>query len=177
MYVPIPYKAPHPITTKVQAIKHIKARSKRFAKYANNPDIVKYIMNYHKAYAVKQLHKGIYTEMYPDYSDILNIATAISIPLEEYFEFSSSGSYGVCDGLQNFLDIFNEELATIPEKVFVTLTPIHRKQQPEYGGWRWRKWGPYIGNFKRTEEYLFNETEIDTVWIYHIYVIPPTGEI
>lgn len=66
------------------------------------------------------------------------------------------------------------------EQYFVSLTPIAKNHQPEDGGWRWHKWGPYIGNQKRSGcEYLYDEPDIDLVFVYHVYRfkdIKPTYE-
>ena len=76
--------------------------------------------------------------------------------------------YGVCD---TFLDVIDEypELSD-PERVFIlALTPIIKERQPARYGWRWIKWGPYIGNQKITTEYLYDEPFIEMVYVYHIY--------
>ena len=166
----MPLPKQQPFNTKVQAIRYMKAYSKRYAKYANEPTTVKYVMNKHKVTQVTQLKPGIYTEYDPDWTDLLNISNHFNKPHDEYFDFMSGNSYGVCDGLTNFLEVFHDELSTIPEKVCVALTPIHRSEQPQHGGWRWRKWGPYLGQHSIEHEYLYDEA-IDVVWIYHIYVI------
>lgn len=44
------------------------------------------------------------------------------------------------------------------------------EQYPE-GGWRWHKWGPYIGVQNPQCEYLYDEKNIDVVYTYHIYEI------
>jgi len=171
MYIKIPLKNKRPIGSKVQAIKYIKNRSKRYAKHANKTSTVRYVINMHKFYATKRVSSGIYTELYPGYGDLINISNEIKVHLNSYFSFKSGDSYGVCDDLLNFKEVFDEELSTIPEKVFVTLTPIHKKDQSDWGGWRWHKWGDAIGVKQPTTEYLYDEPDIETVWLYHIYVI------
>lgn len=53
----------------------------------------------------------------------------------------------------------------------IGLSTVNRKDEPEGGGWRWGKWGKYIGTQKPQHEYIYNDTHIDTVYCYHIYEI------
>lgn len=53
----------------------------------------------------------------------------------------------------------------------VFITPIYKDQQTPTGGWRWHKWGQYIGKHKITSEYLYDEPDIDQVLVWEIIVI------
>jgi hypothetical protein len=75
--------------------------------------------------------------------------------------------YGVCDTPQQAVDRLG--LKERPEKFFVTFVRIRRVDQPADGGWRWHKWGPYIGDKNPTCEYLHDEKAIEEVWTYHVY--------
>jgi hypothetical protein len=76
--------------------------------------------------------------------------------------------YGVCDGIENLIDVIPELLS--PDREFlVLLTEITKHDQPRDYGWRWHKWGDYIGTQTPTTEYIANEPEIDLVYCYHIY--------
>lgn len=76
--------------------------------------------------------------------------------------------YGVCDNHEQLLRQFLEK--NDPDRQFViTLTEIKRENQPPIDGWRWRKWGNYIGDHKIQHEYLYDEKEIDKVYVYAIY--------
>jgi hypothetical protein len=76
--------------------------------------------------------------------------------------------YGICDNYQQIItqhpEIHDEERSFV-----VILTPVRKEAQPSDGGWRWRKWGPYIGEQRQTCEYLYDEPDIDLVYVYHIY--------
>mgnify|MGYP000984510367 FL=1 len=40
------------------------------------------------------------------------------------------------------------------------------------GGWRWHKWGEYLGNGTPTCEHLDDEDEFnDGVYVYHMYIV------
>lgn len=77
------------------------------------------------------------------------------------------GSYGVCDDFRQVLDQCSM-LATSEREFVVFVTEVRREDQSEDGGWRWHKWGSYIGTREPTCEYLYDEPEIDAVYVYHI---------
>jgi hypothetical protein len=80
----------------------------------------------------------------------------------------SINSYGVCDSPDQILAQCPELFA--PDRGFViTVTPVIRKNQNPQGGWRWHKWGPYIGTHKIQHEYLYDEEGIEQVLVFHIY--------
>lgn len=77
-------------------------------------------------------------------------------------------SYGVCDNYEQIIEQCPE--LDDPNRQFViTLTGIRKADEPSNGGWRWHKWGPYIGAFQPTTEYIHDEPEIEQVYVYHIY--------
>lgn len=77
-------------------------------------------------------------------------------------------SYGVCDCYTQIL----EQCPTLqdPDREFVVmLCEVRRAEQPASGGWRWHKWGAYIGTHDIQCEYLYDEVGIDSVFCFHIY--------
>jgi hypothetical protein len=81
--------------------------------------------------------------------------------------------YGVCDNASQVLDyydaLYEQHRDYMEDKKFVILlTPMIREQQPEYGGWRWHKWGQYIGKFESKCEYLYDEKGIDYIYCFKI---------
>lgn len=89
-------------------------------------------------------------EFFPHYLDegvVLrpDFGSSVFLPdYEHYPENLSIGEYGVCDNYMQILDQCPE--LQDPNRIFlITLTPIKKeKQSPKYG-WRWHKWGEYIG--------------------------------
>ncbi len=60
-----------------------------------------------------------------------------------------------------------------PRKFTVFLTEVRKGHN---GGWRWHKWGPYIGHQERSGcEYLDEEPNIESVFLFNIveHRIPP----
>src|ERR1035437_865715 len=78
------------------------------------------------------------------------------------------GSYGVCDHLENLMSTY-PELQAEGRTFVVSMTAIRKEDQEAWGGWRWHKWGEYIGTQKPTCEYMHDEPEIDLVYCFHIY--------
>ena len=59
-----------------------------------------------------------------------------------------------------------------PNKNYVIgLSVVERKNQSSDGGWRWHKWGQYIGKYEPKCEYLYDEESIDYVYCFTILEI------
>ena len=76
-------------------------------------------------------------------------------------------SYGICDNYQQILKRC-PELVEGDRKFAISITPVEKKKQSPEDGWRWHKWGPYIGQHKITTEYLYDEPIIEKVFCFHI---------
>lgn len=93
---------------------------------------------------------------------------------EDYPEFGSiddeeyRGPYGVCDSAAQLLEKY-PELEAPGRSFVVTLKEVKKSEQSSDGGWRWHKWGEYIGTQGPTREYLYDEPLIESVFVYHIY--------
>ncbi len=80
------------------------------------------------------------------------------------------GAYGVCDSVENLL----QKIPLLKESrrhFVITVKTVRRdpSNRGKGGGWRWHKWGAYIGDQKPTTEYLDDEPEIEAIMVYHIY--------
>ena len=82
------------------------------------------------------------------------------------------GAYGVCDDANQILVTY-PELMESERRFTVTLCEVRHEEESETGGWRWHKWGRYIGTFEPQHEYLNDEVGIDRVFCYHIYELVP----
>jgi hypothetical protein len=87
------------------------------------------------------------------------------------------GLDGVCDSPVQVYERYHDRLDEIETNVCVVFT--HIPKEPERagmgGGWRWHKWGEYIGDGQPQCEYLDDEPGFDDgVWVYSIvpYVVP-----
>lgn len=108
----------------------------------------------------REVEKGIYK--------IGHFGSTHFLPEYEHYPELSINSYGVCDNHDQILQKC-PELQDENRKFVITLTEVNKSDQPESGGWRWHKWGPYIGEQDPQCEYIYDEPEIESVLIYHIY--------
>lgn len=79
--------------------------------------------------------------------------------------------YGVCDNYQQIKEEYKNLIEDHDKKYVVIMTTVEREKQPSEGGWRWHKWGSYIGNQNPQHEYICDDKHIDKVYCYHIYEI------
>ena len=83
---------------------------------------------------------------------------------KEYF-----GCYGVCDNWQQITEQCPMLCSSTDRHFAISITSISKADQPASGGWRWHKWGPYIGTQEPTCEYIHDEPVIEQVYVYHVY--------
>ena len=80
--------------------------------------------------------------------------------------------HGVCDTPQQLLEKFDLNSSRMDLVVF--FVKISKAAQPADGGWRWHKWGEYIGDLDPQCEYIYDEKEhIQEVYTFGIYVVNP----
>jgi hypothetical protein len=79
--------------------------------------------------------------------------------------------YGVCDTPSQFIRKYKKILSSDKRRFIVSFTIVLKKKQSESGGWRWHKWGPYVGTKKPQCEYLYDEPKIEQACCYHIYEV------
>lgn len=78
--------------------------------------------------------------------------------------------YGVADNIKQIKDYFKclEESA---QEFIISVTEIRKEEQSSEGGWRWHKWGKYIGVQNPQYEYIYDEPEIQKVYCFHVYQV------
>lgn len=89
----------------------------------------------------------------------------------QFFDLGSHSSYGVADNPAQVLDILGEHLNKPGKYYCVFFTWMRKSEQSPTGGWRWHKWGEYIGTQDPQCEYLYDEPLIDEVVVYHVYQV------
>ncbi|MCW4050515.1 MAG: hypothetical protein NWE89_12355 [Candidatus Bathyarchaeota archaeon] len=86
----------------------------------------------------------------------------------EHYPETTVGPFGVCDNVDQLLAAC-PELEALGREFVVTVTVVRKAEQPAEGGWRWHKWGEYIGTQNPQCEYIHDEPEIEEVLCFHIY--------
>lgn len=85
-------------------------------------------------------------------------------------QFDTPG-YGVADNIDQVLK-FSSRIVNDPNRLFVlTYDEITKDSQPAQGGWRWHKWGRYIGEQIPTCEYIKDEDKIERVICWHFHPV------
>ena len=87
---------------------------------------------------------------------------------EQYYSFSDKDNFGICDNYEQIINNY-PELNVENRKFIVSMTKIRKSDEPMSGGWRWHKWGEYIGIQNPIREYIYDEPVIEEVYVYHIY--------
>lgn len=93
--------------------------------------------------------------------------------LRRHYEEDRPDDYGVCDYPTQVIERW-PQLATDERPFILLFSEIDRAKQPPDGGWRWHKWGRYIGTREPQCEYLYDEPEIDLVYVFHILQVKDT---
>lgn len=90
-------------------------------------------------------------------------------PLDVLIKDGMLKSYGVCDGV---VDILNHpqysEVLSDRNRVFTIFLNEIRREHEGPGGWRWEKNGDYIGTRTPQRDYLYDEPDIESVYVFHI---------
>ena len=88
--------------------------------------------------------------------------------------------YGVADNIEQIKKLYRKQINDKKNKFAIALTPVwqDKENKGKGGGWRWHKWGEYIGNLKHECEYLDDEEFGDdfkyVICFTLFYIIPET---
>ena len=109
--------------------------------------------------------QGIY------YSDSLNSEYHVEDSLKpiEFINEYREPAHGVCDGIGDLREHYDFEGDS--RNIVVFLTKIRRRDQPSKDGWRWSRWGVYTGSQNVFEEYLYDEPEIDEIFVWNAFEV------
>lgn len=92
-----------------------------------------------------------------------------SIYLKNDFYFRS---YGVCDNAEQAIEYADnlmwKNILETTDDYIILLVPMFKDSQPKFGGWRWHKWGIYIGEQNPEYEYLYDEKDIEMIYCFNI---------
>jgi hypothetical protein len=79
--------------------------------------------------------------------------------------------FGVCDNWEQITTRW-PLIVSSDRKFVISLSRVTKAAQSPSGGWRWHKWGEYIGTKDPQHEYLYDEgPEIEAVFTFHIYEV------
>lgn len=88
---------------------------------------------------------------------------------QQGLDYEGIGDFFQGKQLVQFMQAMEEENR---EYGFVLLlTPIINEHNHKWGGWRWHKWGEYIGHHQIEYEYLNDEDGVDFVFVWKLVAV------
>lgn len=114
-------------------------------------------------------YEDTYQAMVREWSDPIDDLPRIPLDMDS--------QYGVSDNIDQIKEYYKEWIDDPNSKWVITVTPVFQEKENsgKGGGWRWHKWGPYIGTLNPQYEYLddedFGEDFQGYVLCYHIYPV------
>lgn len=84
--------------------------------------------------------------------------------------------FGVADNIEQIKKFYKKQIADKNDKFIITIWPIyqHKANKGKGGGWRWHKWGRYIGKLKPKYEYLDDEEfgdDFECVLVFQLHYV------
>jgi hypothetical protein len=92
----------------------------------------------------------------------------------DIFPNHDKGTYGVADNIEQIKDYYRAEIEDRDARYAIAVTPVFqdRGNAGKGGGWRWHKWGEYIGQLDSKCEYLDDEDfgeDFEHVLVFEIF--------
>lgn len=69
--------------------------------------------------------------------------------------------YGVADNVHQILGVSSKFVNDKTNQYFFHVHPIYPAEQSQTGGWRWHKWGEYIGSYESEFDYIYDDYYTD----------------
>lgn len=129
--------------------------------------------DYKEIYFPKEIVSGIFIEK--SWVPLALEETTIKPSKGQYHSYPAdinidiSLNYGVCDNYEQILENIPQLVSDPDRKFFIILKEMLKSEQPKYGGWRWCKWGSYIGTQNSVADYLFDEPEVEKIICFQIH--------
>jgi len=105
-------------------------------------------------------------------------------PLQHYSQNYKNWvkQYGVADNIEQIKEFYKKQIKNKKEKFCIAVTPVwqNRENRGKGGGWRWHKWGEYIGKLNPQHEYLDDEDfgeDFQYVLCFHLYFVKETTKV
>lgn len=108
------------------------------------------------------LEDGIYQSAFAfNFPENEFVETSVRKSWSDRYDFleDHKSTYGVADSVQQIKEFYKEEVEDTENKYFIYVTPVWQEleNKGKGGGWRWHKWGRYIGELDPQCEYLDDE--------------------
>ena len=85
-------------------------------------------------------------------------------------------TYGVADNIEQIKEFYKKQIKDKKNKYVIAVTPVFQEKENKGkgGGWRWHKWGRYIGKLNQQCEYLDDEDfgdDFQYVLVFELYLV------
>lgn len=129
------------------------------------------------------LQEGVYVNSIPfnfSHQEFEEFKDDANIPYKNSYEVFAphyeKAQYGVADTVEQILNYFKEEVEDPERKFFIAVTFVEqeRENKGKGGGWRWHKWGDYIGDLDHQHEHLDDEDfgeDFKGVYTFHLFEV------
>jgi len=136
------------------------ANKKALETFKDMPDMIEFI-NEQWLYAgdLESDENGVFVV------DTLNPNQFFEYFLPDFNYSDHSTHYGVADNTEQIMS----HVGPSNHVRLVFAVRLLKSDCSERDGWRWHKWGEYIGTQNPQCEYLYDEPEIDEIMIYSVY--------
>lgn len=119
---------------------------------------------------------NVITKQHQVYTSKTYYNTLNSIPrdrINDYINYKNNvWYYGVADRIDQVVDLYNKnEGGWFKGNHVILCRKVTKNPNNPCSGWRWHKWGPYIGTQNPQCEYLNDEPQIDEVITFSIYKV------
>lgn len=101
--------------------------------------------------------------------DLEDMSTHILV--ESYPNLGSTEPYFVTDNLDTIQKYYDEQINDPEHEYVISVTEVKKQDQPEDDGWRYHKWGQFIGDVEPDSEYIYDSNVHDVAYCVHIYEV------
>lgn len=96
--------------------------------------------------------------------------------LDYFFRKKYLQMHGVADNIEQIKEFYKKQIKDKKNKYAIAVTPVYQDKENKFkgGGWRWHKWGKYIGKLNPQCEYLDDEDfgdDFEYVLVFEIYFV------
>lgn len=117
-----------------------------------------------------RVHRGVYLA-YTNYDHEIRDLILDDWPPFDAFGYGTENYFNCYGVVDHWTQLPLKDLDTDSRHLLIYLARHAKSEQPSDGGWRWHKWGPYLGVFQEqvaAHEYLHDTPDVVEVFSYRI---------
>lgn len=122
------------------------------------------------AWGIYIVEQGVYEGSF-NFNLLIDLSPIYKRDRDSEYSDHSRSYYGVADNLDQIKSLYADLIHSEESNVVISLAKIEKVEEPEEGGWRWHKWGEYIGTQSPQCEYLYDEPEIESIYVFHVHKV------